>query len=120
MLHRSDSKARDISLAKISREENLSNLRIQLSNNKVVNLGQLRGTSRIVILAGPGSYIEEALRASDAFREELLERGVMVAPYATDGAPVEGDSSAATSSSSTTGMTCYITYFPNRFQYDCF
>lgn len=89
---RSESKARDKALAKIGREENLSNLRLELSNKRVVTIGQLRGTSRIVILAGPGSYIEEALRQSEPYKKDLLERGVLVAAYATDGATIGKDS----------------------------
>lgn len=109
---RSDSKARDKSLAKLSREENLSNLRLQLSNDKVVTLGQLRGTSRIVILAGPGSYIEEALSLSEPFREALLERGVLVAAYATDGAVVGDKSAGTTSTSSPAGTVCSCCRLP--------
>jgi hypothetical protein len=97
--YRWDSKARDKALAKIGREENLSNLRLELSNKKVVTIGQLRGTSRIVILAGPASYIEEALRQSEPFKKDLLERGVLVAAYATDGATIGNDSPAPLPSS---------------------
>jgi len=92
---RSESKARDKALAKIGREENLSNLRLELGNKRVVTIGQLRGTSRIVILAGPGAYIEEALRQSEPYKKDLLERGVLVAAYATDGATIGKDSPAA-------------------------
>lgn len=109
LLYRWDSKARDKALAKIGREENLSNLRLELSNKKVVTIGQLRGTSRIVILAGPASYIEEALRQSEPFKKDLLERGVLVAAYATDGATIGNDSPAplpsSTPPSNTEGST---------------
>ncbi|KAG0590337.1 hypothetical protein KC19_1G091300 [Ceratodon purpureus] len=94
LLYRSDAKARDKALAKIGREENLSNLRLELSNKKVVTIGQLRGTSRIVILAGPASYIEDALRQSEPYKKDLLERGVLVAAYATDGATIRENSPA--------------------------
>ncbi|CAK9199319.1 unnamed protein product [Sphagnum troendelagicum] len=94
LLYRSDAKAREIALAKLSREEDLANLRLQLDNKKVVTLAQLRGISRIVILAGPGSYIEEALKQSEPFKAALLERGVLLAPYATDGATLTVDSPA--------------------------
>ena len=94
LAYRSDAKARDKALAKIAREENLSNLRLELSNKKVLTIGQLRGTARIVILAGPASYIEEALRQSEPYKKDLLERGVLVAAYATDGATIGKDSPA--------------------------
>lgn len=94
---RSDSKARDKSLAKIAREENLSNLRLELSNRRVVTIGELRGTARLVILAGPGSYIEEAFKQSEPYKQELLDRGVLVAAYATDGASFADYSSVSSS-----------------------
>jgi hypothetical protein len=94
LLYQSDAKAREIALAKLSREEDLANLRLQLDNKKVVTLAQLRGISRIVILAGPGSYIEEALKQSEPFKAALLERGVLLAPYATDGATLTVDNPA--------------------------
>lgn len=103
-VYRSDAKARDKALAKIAREENLSNLRLELINKKVVTIGQLRGRSRIVILAGPGSYIEEALRQTEPYKKDLLERGVLVAAYATDGATIRNDSSAPPSSTAPPSM----------------
>lgn len=73
----------------------MSNLRLELSNKRVVTIGQLRGTSRIVILAGPGSYVEEALRQSEPYKTDLLERGVLVAAYVTDGATINEKASPA-------------------------
>lgn len=97
LLYRSDSKARDKSLAKIAREENLSNLRLELINRRVVTIGELRGSARLVILAGPGSYIEEAFKQSEPYKQDLLDRGVLVAAYATDGASFADYSSVSSS-----------------------
>ncbi|OAE20560.1 hypothetical protein AXG93_3873s1180 [Marchantia polymorpha subsp. ruderalis] len=85
VLYRSDSKARDVQLAKLSREETLGSLRVELANKKVVSLEQLRGLCRIVIVSGTTAYVEEALKQGEELREELLERGVLVVPYPTDG-----------------------------------
>lgn len=85
LLYRSDAKARDISLAKLSREEILSTLRVELVNKKVVTLQQLRGVARIVIISGSREYIKEAFERSEPFKQDLLDRGVLVVPYSLDG-----------------------------------
>ncbi|KAJ7557013.1 hypothetical protein O6H91_05G108600 [Diphasiastrum complanatum] len=93
LLYRSDAKARDVQLAKLSREESLALLRLELSNKRIITVGQMRGTVRVVIIAGPGSYIEEALRLSKPYQADLVERGVLVVPYATDGSSTDGEAS---------------------------
>lgn len=45
----------------------------------------MRGIARLVILAGPASFIAESFKLSEPFTETLLERGVLVVPFATDG-----------------------------------
>ncbi|CAH2077790.1 unnamed protein product, partial [Thlaspi arvense] len=47
--------------------------------------GDLRGIARLVICAGPADYIEEAFKRSREFTQGLVERGVVVVAYATDG-----------------------------------
>eukprot|EP00250_Pteridium_aquilinum_P028154 c36668_g1_i1 orf=615-1652(-) len=84
-LYRADGKARDLQLARLSREETLAALKIELRNKKVLSLGQLRGTARLVIIAGPASYLEEACRNSESYFPDLVERGVVVIYFATDG-----------------------------------
>ncbi|KAL2614125.1 hypothetical protein R1flu_025817 [Riccia fluitans] len=88
LLYRSDVRARDVQLAKLSREETLGALRVELANKKVVTLEQLRGLCRIVIVSGSTSYVEQALEQGEQLRDELLERGVLVVPYPTDGPPL--------------------------------
>eukprot|EP00897_Mesotaenium_endlicherianum_P001440 jgi/Mesen1/1323/ME000013S00813 len=84
-LFRSDYKAEKASVAKIEREEELGALRLELANKKVVSLTQLRGTSRLVILAGPLEFCEEALERAEPVRAELEARGVLVAPFVVGG-----------------------------------
>ncbi|CAL5418406.1 unnamed protein product [Camellia sinensis] len=57
------------------------------NNAKNVQLARfdLRGIARLVILAGPASFISECFRLSEPYTEGLLERGVLVVPFATDG-----------------------------------
>eukprot|EP00249_Psilotum_nudum_P010227 c22411_g1_i1 orf=788-1864(+) len=85
VLYRTESKARDQQLAKLSREETLSTLKLDLGNQKIVTVGKMRGIVRLVIVAGPASYIEEAYKSGVPFISDLVERGVLVVPYCTDG-----------------------------------
>lgn len=85
ILYRIDMKARDLQLAKISREETLAGLKIELRNKKVISIGQMRGVFRLVIVAGPASHLEEACRRSEPYFSGLVERGVLVVSFATDG-----------------------------------
>ena len=39
----------------------------------------------LVISAGPASFIAESIKYIEPFTESLLERGVLVVPFATDG-----------------------------------
>lgn len=84
-LYRIEAKSRDKQLAKLSREETLAGLRLELKNNKTITVGKMRGISRLVIVVGPASHIEEACRRSEPFYSGLLERGVLVVPFSTDG-----------------------------------
>ncbi|CAM6104727.1 unnamed protein product [Calypogeia fissa] len=96
LLYRSDAKARDVSLAKISREEILSTLRVELANKKVVTLQQLRGIARIVIISGSGEFIKDAFQRAEPFKEDLLERGVLVVSYSLDGALPSSEPTSST------------------------
>lgn len=84
-LYRADMKARDLQLAKLSREETLAALKIELRSKKILSLGQMRGIARLVIVVGPASHLEEACRYSEPYFSDLVERGVLVVSFATDG-----------------------------------
>ncbi|XWS76160.1 hypothetical protein CRYUN_Cryun01aG0152600 [Craigia yunnanensis] len=77
--------AKSAHLARLSREENLSNLKLRVDQNKIISVSSLRGIVRLVISAGPASFIVESFKFSEPFTESLLERGVLVVPFATDG-----------------------------------
>lgn len=79
-----ENNAKNAQLARLSREESLSNLKLRVDQSKVIPLSSLRGIARLVICAGPESFIMEAFRSSEPFTEQLLERGVVVVPFATD------------------------------------
>uniref|UniRef100_A0A1J3J8R6 Protein LOW PSII ACCUMULATION 1, chloroplastic n=1 Tax=Noccaea caerulescens TaxID=107243 RepID=A0A1J3J8R6_NOCCA len=81
-----ENKTKNAQMARLSREENLAKLRMRVEeNNKVISVGDLRGIARLVICAGPADYIEEAFKRSREFTQGLVERGVVVVAYATDG-----------------------------------
>lgn len=81
-----ENKTKNALMARLSREENLAKLKMRVEeNNKVISVGDLRGVARLVICAGPADYIEEAFKRSREFTQGLVERGVVVVAYATDG-----------------------------------
>ena len=51
--------ARDKQMARLTREERLGNLKVQLANGKVLPMGALRGHSRVVIAAGTRKQVRE-------------------------------------------------------------
>lgn len=86
-LYYRENNAKNLQLARLSREENLSNLKLRIDQKKTISVNDFRGIARLVIVAGPASFIEESFKSSEPFTEGLLERGVLVVPFATDGNP---------------------------------
>ncbi|XP_078167579.1 LOW PSII ACCUMULATION-like protein [Carex rostrata] len=84
-LYTRENKAKNAQEARLSREERLSKLRLRLSENKIVSMEELRGVSRLVIVAGPSSFLLESFERCKAFANELVERGVLVVPFCTEG-----------------------------------
>lgn len=84
-LYSRENNAKQAQLARLSREESLSNLKLRVDEKRVIPLSSLRGIARLVICAGPESYISDSFRLSQPFTEKLLERGVLVVPFASDG-----------------------------------
>ena len=72
-------------MARITREETLSGLRIELSNKRVVSVGQMRGTCRLLVMAGTRDHIQAGLERAEPFKQALVERGVLVVPLYRDG-----------------------------------
>ncbi|KAL1546647.1 protein LOW PSII ACCUMULATION 1, chloroplastic-like [Salvia divinorum] len=74
-----------IDVARLSREEFLSNLKLRVDERRIVPLSAFRGIARLVILAGPASFIQDSFKLSEPFSDSLLERGILVVPFVTDG-----------------------------------
>ncbi|CAN6485858.1 unnamed protein product [Victoria cruziana] len=87
-LYSREVKAQNLQIARLTREETLANLKLR-GDEKVVPVSALRGFTRLVIVAGPASFISESFRLSQAYTDSLLERGVRVLPFATDGLMIE-------------------------------
>lgn len=84
-LYYRENKAKNAQVARLAREENLSNLKLRVDEKKILPVSAFRGIARLVILAGPSSFISECFKLSVPFTDGLLERGVLVIPFATDG-----------------------------------
>ncbi|PIM97302.1 hypothetical protein CDL12_30230 [Handroanthus impetiginosus] len=84
-LYYRENNAKNAQVAKLTREESLSNLKLRVDEKRILPLSAFRGIARLVILAGPPPFIEESFKLSEPFTERLVERGVLVVPFATDG-----------------------------------
>lgn len=84
-LYLRENKAKNAQEARLSREEILSNLKLRVDEKKIIPVSSLRGIARLVICAGPASFITESFKRSEPFSEGLLDRGVLVVPFVTDG-----------------------------------
>ncbi|GKU86163.1 hypothetical protein SLEP1_g725 [Rubroshorea leprosula] len=84
-LYSRENSAKNAQLAKLSREESLSKLKLRVDESRIISLSDLRGITRLVICAAPASFIEEAFKLSEPFTESLMDRGVLVVAFATDG-----------------------------------
>ncbi|KAG8048013.1 hypothetical protein GUJ93_ZPchr0008g13854 [Zizania palustris] len=74
-LYLRESKAKDVEVAKLTREENLSKLKIRAGEGRLpVPLCELRGTARLVIVAGPAEFVTESLCRRKLFLKDLMER----------------------------------------------
>lgn len=84
-LYSRDNNAKNAQLARLTREENLSNLKLRVDEKKFIPVGDFRGIARLVLVSGPSSFISESFKLSEPFTESLLERGVLAVPFSTDG-----------------------------------
>lgn len=83
-LYYRENQAKNAQLSRLSREESLSNLKLRVDDKKIIPVSTLRGIARLVVCAGPASFITESFNRSEPFTESLLERGVLVVPLVTD------------------------------------
>ncbi|XP_051118564.1 protein LOW PSII ACCUMULATION 1, chloroplastic [Andrographis paniculata] len=84
-LYYRENNAKNVQMARLSREESLSNLKLRVDERRVLPLSAFRGIARLVIVAGPAAFVKESFKSSEPFTKSLVERGVLVVPLATDG-----------------------------------
>ncbi|EFJ05959.1 hypothetical protein SELMODRAFT_162731 [Selaginella moellendorffii] len=75
-----DSKKEETQMSQITRNETLSRLPVRLGTGRIVEVVQLRGITRPVILAGTKESIKGALEKAERYRKDLLQRGVLLIP----------------------------------------
>lgn len=80
-----ENNAKNAQISRLSREEGLSKLKLRVNENKIIPVSSLRGIARLVILVGPASFIEESFKRSKPYTEGLVDRGILVVPFTTDG-----------------------------------
>ena len=76
-------------VARLQREERLGALQIELASGKLLRLTQLRGFARVVLFAGSPEQVRQVVESAEGFREDLIQRGVLLV-----GLPIYGDSLA--------------------------
>ncbi|KAK4407295.1 hypothetical protein Sango_0310500 [Sesamum angolense] len=69
-LYYRENNAKNAQVARLSREESLSNLKLRVDEKRILSLSAFRGIARLVILAGPAAFIEESFKLSQPFSEE--------------------------------------------------
>jgi hypothetical protein len=84
LAYRRDQTSSNKTMARISREEALASLRVELKSGKAVRLSQLRGFVRPVLVAGSASFVRQAADEASEFLPALLERGVLFIPFITE------------------------------------
>ncbi|KAG6434582.1 hypothetical protein SASPL_106220 [Salvia splendens] len=84
-LYYRENNAKNAQVARLSREEFLSNLKLRVDERRIVPLCAFRGIARLVILASPASFIQDSFKLSEPFSDRLLEQGILVVPFVTDG-----------------------------------
>jgi hypothetical protein len=84
----SDTKSQKQAIAKLTREETLSKLRLELWNKKVTTIGQLRGNRRLLIVAGTRDHVLQTFSQANELKQALVERGVLIVPFLNDGGQV--------------------------------
>lgn len=84
-----DNKKEEEQIARISRDETLSRLPLRLQTNRIVELSQIRETTRPLIVAGKKESVTKAMQQAQRCREDLLKRGVLVIPIVWSSQTVE-------------------------------
>ena len=89
-----DLRARKETEERISTEEALGQLQVEVGPGRVVPLSRFRGQYRPLILCGTAAYVKEALKGAERFRAALDENGVKVVAVVTQAAAARAPAGA--------------------------
>ena len=89
-----DLRARKETEERISTEEALGQLQVEVGPDRVVPLSRFRGQYRPLILCGTATYVKEALKGAERFRAALDENGVKVVAVVTQAAAARAGAGA--------------------------
>lgn len=85
-LLRFETKAGEKRLERMSRGARIGNLRVEDSaTRQVVQLKELRGKTRLVLVAGKGEKVKEAMEGVENLRDILEENRLMIIPFIGEG-----------------------------------
>lgn len=89
-LIRSDLQAQEKQMARLSREQRLGELSVKLSDGKAINVADLRGNCRVVIVAGSDEQISACMDVAEGFREKLTKCATFIIQ-----APIFGETTSS-------------------------
>lgn len=85
LLLRFETKAGERRLDRMSRGARIGSLRIEDSaTRQVLQLKDLRGRSRIVLVAGTGKKVQEAMSTAEDIKDSLAQSNLVIVPFITD------------------------------------
>ena len=96
---RGDLQARERQMARLLREDQLGACQLELANGRVLRLAQLRGFARAVVVAGSDAQVAAAVAAAEPYKQDLIDRAVLVVPLVLSGSGGGTDGSGAAGSS---------------------
>lgn len=84
-LLRFETKAGEKRLERMSRGARIGNLRVEDSaTRQVLQLKELRGKTRLVLVAGKGEKVREAMEGVEDIRDTLEENKLMIVPFVAE------------------------------------
>jgi len=90
LLLRSETKAGERRLERMSRGARIASLRIEDAvTRQILRLKDLRGRSRVVLVAGTAAKVREAMANAEEAREGLSKSNLLIIPLVADGSSSE-------------------------------
>mmetsp|Transcript_5607 Transcript_5607/g.16701 ORF Transcript_5607/g.16701 Transcript_5607/m.16701 type:complete len:285 (+) Transcript_5607:100-954(+) len=84
LLYRQETKAGERRLERIARGAAVAGLNVQISNGKVIKIGDLQNSRRVLIVGGSEEQVTAVLKDGAKFQSRLLDRELVVVPIVFD------------------------------------